>query len=52
MKRDAIGPLALADDTARVLARLPTLLKMTGLGRSTGVRMQRRRAATPQRPVG
>jgi prophage regulatory protein len=35
MKRDAIDPSPLADDVQRVLARLPTVLKMTGLGRST-----------------
>ena len=35
MKRDTIGPSPLADDAQRVLARLPTVLKMTGLGRST-----------------
>ena len=35
MKRDAIGLSPLADDAQRVLARLPTVLKMTGLGRST-----------------
>jgi predicted DNA-binding transcriptional regulator AlpA len=35
MKRDAIGLSPIADDTPRVLARLPTVLKMTGLGRST-----------------
>jgi len=35
MKRDTIGLSPLADDAQRVLARLPTVLKMTGLGRST-----------------
>lgn len=35
MKRDAIDPSPLADDAQRVLARLPTVLKVTGLGRST-----------------
>jgi prophage regulatory protein len=35
MKHDVIGHLQLADDPQRVLARLPTVLKMTGLGRST-----------------
>ena len=35
MKRDVIGLSPLADDAQRVLARLPTVLKMTGLGRST-----------------
>ena len=35
MKRDATSLSPLADNTQRVLARLPTVLKMTGLGRST-----------------
>jgi len=35
MKRDTIGLSPLAGDAQRVLARLPTVLKMTGLGRST-----------------
>jgi len=35
MKRDTIGPSPLPDDAQRVLARLPTVLKLTGLGRST-----------------
>jgi prophage regulatory protein len=35
MKHDVIGHLQLADDPQRVLARLPTVLKITGLGRST-----------------
>jgi len=35
MKRDATSLTPLADNTERVLARLPTVLKMTGLGRST-----------------
>lgn len=35
MKRDSTGSSPRADDAQRVLARLPTVLKMTGLGRST-----------------
>ncbi|HEU5296707.1 MAG TPA: AlpA family transcriptional regulator [Burkholderiaceae bacterium] len=35
MKRDATGLSPPADNPQRVLARLPTVLKMTGLGRST-----------------
>jgi prophage regulatory protein len=35
MKRDATSLSTLVDDPQRVLARLPTVLKMTGLGRST-----------------
>lgn len=35
MKRDAIGLSSPVDNPQRVLARLPTVLEMTGLGRST-----------------
>lgn len=35
MKHDAARLSPLVDDPQRVLARLPTVLKMTGLGRST-----------------
>jgi prophage regulatory protein len=35
MNRNAAFPAMSPDESLRVLARLPTVLKMTGLGRST-----------------